>query len=54
MYGWIQVEEKNDCLFIDRLLWGWERKKKKKKMWKRSEKERREKERKKLKKSFEK
>ena len=34
MYGWIQVGEKNDCVFIGWLLWGWERKRKEEKKWK--------------------
>ena len=42
MYGWIQVGEKNDCVFIDWLLWGWKEKEKK------IEKEKIEKERKKI------
>ena len=29
MYGWIQVGEKNDCVFIGWLLWGWKEKEKK-------------------------
>ena len=47
MYGWIQVGEKNNCVFIGWLLWGWKEKKWEKK-WKKSDIKRKEKKIKKL------
>ena len=44
MYGWIQVGEKNDCVFIGWLLWGWKEKEKKvRKEMKKSDRKRKEK-----------